>query len=137
MGLRHVLTHPAVMVGLGGAVGSVARYYVVQLIGAPTTPRGVPWGTFAVNVSGSFLIGLLALVIVERLSPEYRPLFLLLGTGVCGGYTTFSALEWELYKLIQHGAWGAALIYVGGSLLCGFLGVVAAALVVRLATGRF
>lgn len=134
-GLWQLMTHPALLVGVGGGVGSVARYYLGYWLN-PTALGRVPWGTLAVNVGGSFALGVLALVILERLPESYRPMYLLLGVGFCGGFTTFSTFEWELFKLLRGGDWGVALLYLAGSVIAGFVGVAAAALVVRLLLGR-
>jgi CrcB protein len=73
------------------------------------------------------LLGFFAVVFLERLAPAKRELYLLLGTGLCGGYTTFSTFEWETYKLVREGSWSAALFNVGASVLIGFVGVAAGA----------
>src|SRR5262245_47786024 len=88
--LRHLLIHPVVLVGFGGAVGSLLRYYLGRWIDARAGGSGFPWGTFAINVSGSFILGVVGLLVTERLPPDYRWAYLLLGTGLCGGFTTFS-----------------------------------------------
>src|SRR3954469_11127211 len=95
--LRPLLTRPIVLVGLGSAVGGVLRYYLGRWVDARFGGTGFPWGTFAINVSGSFVLGVIALFVTERLPPEYRWAYLLLGTGLCGGFTTFSTFEWETF----------------------------------------
>lgn len=126
-----VLAHPALLVGVGGAAGSIARYYVGQWLN-PSEPGRVPWGTFAVNASGSLVLGLLALLVLERLPESYRPLYILLGVGFCGGFTTFSTFEWELFKLLREGSWGIAFGYLIGSVLAGFVGILMAAFIARI-----
>ena len=124
-GVWSVVTHPATLVGVGGAVGGILRYYLGVWLNPKT--GGFPWGTFAVNVSGSFIVAFLALLILEQLPEDHRGWFLLLGAGFCGGFTTFSTFEWELFQLIRDGRAGLALAYAAASLLAGFLGVLAAA----------
>ena len=113
------------MIAIGGALGSMARYasttYVAPLIFKPTDSTvQFPWGTFVVNLLGSFLIGLLYVVLVEKnnLSPLYRLFFI---TGVLGGYTTFSAYSLEMLQLWQSGQIANAIGYALGSVVCGLL----------------
>ena len=91
-------------VALGGALGSALRYAVgIWLAGS------FPWGTLLVNVLGSLLLGALA-ALGEGLSPSGR---LLLGAGLCGAFTTFSALSVETLRLAQDGRLGAAALNLG------------------------
>jgi CrcB protein len=76
-----------------------------------------------INVTGSFVLAVAAAVIQDRLAPEYQNLFLLVGTGFCGGYTTFSTFEYETFKLASAGSWALALVNVAGSVAAGFVGV--------------
>ncbi len=107
-----------VWVALGGAVGSVARWQVA-LWAAPYS-QSVPWGTIGINVVGSFVIGLVAVLTLPtdgRSAPEWVRLLLM--TGVCGGFTTFSAFSLQTLELLRVGAWGAALVNAGLSVtLC-------------------
>jgi CrcB protein len=112
------------LVMLGGAIGTLARYTLGRWIGSQSWAEGFPWGTLVINVSGSFILGASSVIILERLPPEYQPLYLLVGTGFCGGYTTFSTFEWETFKLVRDGSWWLALGNVLGSVLVGFIGVV-------------
>jgi CrcB protein len=116
-------THNVTLLAAGGALGTYARYLVYAWMGAPTWARGFPVGTFVINVSGSFVLGAAAVVIRNRLPPEYGYWYLLIGTGFCGGYTTFSTFEYETFQLVNLGSWWLALAYVAGSVIAGFAGV--------------
>lgn len=100
-------------VGLGAALGSVARALVSVGMHALVGP-GFPWGTLAVNVLGSFLIGLYATLSEPdgrlMVSPAKRQFVL---AGFCGGFTTFSIFSLETVFLAEHGAWGLAALNVG------------------------
>jgi protein CrcB len=90
-----LLTHKVVLVSVGGAVGTCARYFVSTWVGAPSWAQGFPVGTFVINVSGSLVLGVAAVIIRQRLPPEFGYWYLLVGTGFCGGYTTFSTFEYD------------------------------------------
>jgi len=79
-----------------------------------------------VNVSGCFILAVAAILILERLPPEHQDWYLLIGTGFCGGFTTFSTFAWETFKLVRDGSWWYALGNVLGSVLAGFVGVLLA-----------
>jgi fluoride exporter len=108
------------LIALGGALGSVLRYLMVAAIGAP-------WGTAAVNVLGSFAIGVLFILLDARTGWQ---LFLM--TGLLGGFTTFSAFSLDTLKLIEAGQPLQAALYVLGSVA---LSLIAVALGVALARG--
>src|SRR5262249_43832908 len=109
------------MVLFGGAAGSLARYLVANAIHARITGK-FPYGTFFINVTGSFLVGIIMTILSERLdiNPNWR---LLLVVGFLGGYTTFSAYEWETYYLARFHHRGVAMFYGLGSLIVGYLAV--------------
>jgi CrcB protein len=121
------------LVAVGGGLGAAARYlaglWIVARLGA-----GFPWGTFFVNVTGSFLIGII-LVLVEggELPPGAR---LFLAVGVLGGYTTFSSFSYETLQLLGGGGnLGPVLLNTLGQLLTGLLAVYLGVIVGRVLGG--
>jgi CrcB protein len=116
----------------GSAIGGVARYGLTVW----AQPRSVafPFGTLAVNVAGCLLIGAIAQysLTTGRISPEARVLLI---SGFCGGFTTFSTFSFESIELIQAGAWPRALLYVLASVTAGVAAVWAGSAVVRAAIG--
>jgi CrcB protein len=114
------------LVALGGALGSVARWLVSGWVQRLAPSSTFPWGTFAVNAAGSFAIGLLMVLALERalISPATR---VFLVTGILGGFTTFSAFSWESLALVRDAQWPAALAYMLGSLVVGFAAAFAGA----------
>ncbi len=119
-------------VGLGGAIGSIARYHVGEL-SRQRFGAGWPWGTLAVNLLGSLL--LMALMHVALRSDSVPAAArVALGSGVLGGFTTYSSFNFETIALVQSGAWGRAAAYVAatvlGCLAAGALGWLAARAVV-------
>jgi CrcB protein len=122
--------HPALMVGLGGAVGSVLRFWLGGLMQHRFEATGFPAGTLAVNLLGCFAIGILAGAVETRhaFSPDLR---LLLGAGLLGGFTTFSAFGNETVTLLRTGQAGLAAVNVVTNVVLG-VGLAAAG---RLASG--
>jgi CrcB protein len=108
-----------VWIGVGAAVGANARYYVGQWVAA-WLGVSFPAGTLIVNLSGSFLIGVIATLLGERLlvDPHWR---LLLVVGLLGGYTTFSSFSFEVVTLLQADRWLAATAYVLASVVLGLV----------------
>jgi len=108
------------MVLLGGGVGALARYVVGSAIATRVGGR-FPLGTMVINITGSFLIGVLMTLLTERLPhPNWR---LLLVTGFLGGYTTFSSFEYETLQAVQGGAAWIGLVNVVGSVVLGYVAV--------------
>lgn len=106
------------LVGAGGFVGSVFRYLVA--LAAPFTAGGFPYATLSVNLFGSFLIGFISELALSStiISPETR---LLLTTGFCGGFTTFSTAMYETMGLARDGEALYATLYVAGSIAGGMV----------------
>jgi len=107
---------PLALVGVGGAIGSLCRYQLSRM----KAFHGLPLGTLTVNVTGSFLI---AALVAMNVSPE---IYELLGVGVLGGYTTFSAFGFETFRMIENSdyrtAAGNIMLNVVGSLLAVYAG---------------
>ncbi|HEX3943234.1 MAG TPA: fluoride efflux transporter CrcB [Rhizomicrobium sp.] len=117
-----------VAVALGGAIGSLARYFVASAVQSPVTQ--FPWGIFVVNVSGGFLMGIIVELSALKLniSPELRAF---LTIGVLGGYTTFSTFSLDSALLIERGAWASAAAYMAGSAILSVLALFAGLWIVR------
>jgi fluoride exporter len=107
----------ALLVAVGGAAGSLVRW-AVNLAFGDRAPGGFPWATLLINVAGCLVIGLV--LGRQRLSAGAT---LLLATGFCGGFTTFSSFAYEAHALVQNGAWQRALLYVLLSNVLGFAAV--------------
>ncbi len=110
-------------VALGGAIGSAARYLVGGWFAA-RFGAAFPYGTFVVNVTGSFIVGLFLAYAQERvsLSPYWRLFF---AVGFVGGYTTFSTYEYESIRLLQDGEMLLAAVYLIGSVVTGGVAAIA------------
>lgn len=108
------------VVALGGGIGALARYGIGLLL--PTTPGHFPYGTFGINALGCALIGVLMVLVSEVYSnsPLVRPFF---GTGILGGFTTFSTYTNEFRALLRPGTVPLALLYLAGTLICALLAV--------------
>lgn len=119
----------ALLVAIGGAIGSVLRYYV-GLWALRAAGPGFPWGTLAVNLVGCFLIGVLAEVIGRKFGGSVE-LRLLLITGGLGGFTTFSAFSLDTLLLIERGEMTAALLYIASSVVLSLIAVFGGATLVR------
>jgi CrcB protein len=108
------------VVAVGGVLGALARYGIGLAV--PHPPSGFPWATFAINVSGCVLIGVL-MVLVTDVWPGHRLLRPFLGTGLLGGYTTFSTYMVDTQHLLAAGAVRTALAYLMGTLLAALIAV--------------
>lgn len=112
-----------VLVALGGAIGSATRYLVGGWFASRFGPA-FPYGTFVINISGSFIIGLFLAFAQDRawLSPYWRLFF---AVGFVGGYTTFSTYEYEAVRLLQNGETMLGTIYMVGSMVTGGIAAIA------------
>ena len=119
-------------IAVGGAAGTLARVELGRVL--PTGP-GLPWGTFVVNVAGSFLLGAGWALILERFGPTLV-LWPLFATGFCGAFTTMSALAVEVDLKIRAGDPWPAVGYAGASVVAGLAGVVLGAGLSRRRGGR-
>ncbi|MFB1296575.1 fluoride efflux transporter CrcB [Mycobacterium sp. pW049] len=116
----------------GGALGTLARAGFEEL--AAPDPGRWPWPTFTVNVVGAFLLGVFVTRLLERLPvSSYRRPFL--GTGLCGGLTTFSTMQVETLRMVEHGHYGLAAGYVAASIALGLLAAYLGTMLVRRARG--
>ncbi|QZT63924.1 fluoride efflux transporter CrcB [Mycolicibacterium austroafricanum] len=112
----------------GGALGTLARAGFEEL--AAPDPGRWPWPTFTVNIVGALLLGVFVTRLLERLPvSSYRRPFL--GTGLCGGLTTFSTMQVETLKMVEHGHYGLAAGYTAGSIGAGLAAVYAGTVLVR------
>lgn len=137
---RQVLTNRwdiLAVIAVGGALGSLARWTLSQLL--PHPADAFPWATFDTNVSGCLLLGVLMVFVLDVLPPS-RYLRPFLGVGVLGGFTTFSTYMLDARALLVAGRTATAGAYLFGSLLGGlaavWVGVTLARLAIRIARGR-
>ncbi len=111
------------LVAIGGAIGSMARYGTAALLLPATDRARFPWGTLMANWVGCLLIGYLNGLIVDRILPQ--PYRFLLVVGFLGGYTTFSAFGWETAAFLRDGEYARAAAYVAASNVIGVVLVIA------------
>jgi CrcB protein len=110
------------VIAAGGAIGGPARYAVSELI--PVAAGGFPWATLWTNLSGSFALGLLVVVLARHFRPSRsRYLRAFLGTGFCGAYTTYSTFAVETDLLVRDGHTATAATYVVVSIVIGLAAV--------------
>ncbi|MEQ1896128.1 MAG: fluoride efflux transporter CrcB [Vicinamibacterales bacterium] len=114
------------LVGAGGFLGAIARYVVT--LGVSNAVRSpFPFATFLINVSGSFLIGVIGVLVARRMTASPEAVRLALAVGFLGAFTTFSAFEAETDWMLRDGRWGLGLGYVTASVVAGLLAVRAGA----------
>ncbi|MBB5840569.1 fluoride efflux transporter CrcB [Kribbella italica] len=117
------------MIALGGAAGACARYGATVLW--PVVPGTFPWTTFWINVIGSATLGVLMVVLTERAAAPHPLVRPFLGTGVLGGFTTFSTFAVDAQQLLSHRHLATALLYVVTTLVAGGIAVWIAAGIAR------
>jgi fluoride exporter len=114
---------PYLLVGVGGFLGANARFVQARWIDL-LHGSAFPWGTFVINVAGSFALGVLGAVVGARIPPPTGDhLRLALGVGFLGAYTTFSTFEYETHTLLEGGSWLTGFLNVFLSLAVGLLAV--------------
>ena len=109
--LTAFFTHPITLLTLGGGAGTNARYFLGKLVARLQGDIEFPWATFFINVAGSVILGFVAAAYLNHPDPARRNWYLLLGTGFCGGFTTFSTFSYETLKLLEDGKPWAAIAY--------------------------
>jgi CrcB protein len=106
------------MIAIGGALGALARYQLAAMI-QQRAGVGFPWGTFSVNVTGCFVMGIATTMLTERVvSPNLQ---FLIPVGFIGAYTTFSTFELETFRAMADGAFAIAGLNVLGSVAAGYV----------------
>jgi len=105
----------ALVVSAGGAIGAAARYGAALLW--PTPAGGFPWTVFLVNATGCALLGVLMVLLTETRATPHPLLRPFLGTGFCGGFTTFSTYALDTQRLLSTGHTARGLLYFGGTLV--------------------
>ncbi|MEC9434999.1 MAG: fluoride efflux transporter CrcB [Pseudomonadota bacterium] len=123
------------LVALGGACGAMLRFAFSGWAGR-TLGHGFPWGTFGVNVLGSFVMGLAAVLLMERAPGAWVRFAPLVMTGLLGGFTTFSAFSLDALYLIERGRLGVATAYMAGSVAVSVLALWAGLALARAAFGE-
>ena len=107
------------IVGTGSFIGGAMRYLLSTLM-KNVCGQGFPWGTLSVNLLGCFLFGIVFAIFSKNSSTD-NTLYLLLTTGVCGGFTTFSTFANESVQMLQHGNTSGFIGYVATSILAGLV----------------
>jgi fluoride exporter len=129
-----LLWRPAMLqilvIALGAAIGANLRYGV-SLWAAQHVGSAFPFGTLFINIVGSCGIGMVMALITTRIAVA-EPVRVFMVTGLLGGFTTFSSFSYEAYTLATAGDWLLAAVYVGGSVVCGLIGVMLGVSLVQL-----
>ena len=120
------------LIGCGGFLGALSRYFVGTAVQSRVAQSSFPWGTFVINISGSFILGLIATLLAERVltNPNWRPLVTI---GFVGAYTTFSTFE---YESLQLGSSWQAFLNMIGSVIAGYGAVWIGAHVAHMIAGQ-
>lgn len=113
--------NPYLLVGIGGALGAMARLAIGGLVGA--LPNGFPLSTFLINIAGSLAMGLLVGVLAKTTPQFQNEIRLFVAVGVFGGFTTFSSFSLDAITMIERGDVLLAAAYVFGSVLFGIAGL--------------
>jgi fluoride exporter len=121
---------PYLLVGVGGFIGANTRFVVARLVGGLFETK-FPLGTFVINVSGSFLLGVLGTLVAQKVMPNSESMRLALGVGFLGAFTTFSTFEFETHALFDDGSWLTATTNMFASLFIGLLAVRAGIVVAK------
>ncbi len=121
--------YKVLVVGLGGFLGSIARYVTVKSVDEKLNTV-FPYGTLTVNIAGSFFLGVIYALAIRKtgMTENWR---LFMGAGFCGGFTTFSAFALENFNLIQQKMVGTSVAYLSISLVSGLLALAAGVWLVR------
>lgn len=110
---------PLLQVALGGALGATARYLTGNAM-ARLLGKDFPWGTLTVNFIGSFLMGVIVVVLAHENGNKFAPLLM---TGMLGGFTTYSAFSLDAMTIFERGEYGLASVYVIGTLILALGGI--------------
>ena len=124
----------ALIVGCGGFIGALLRYLCSQFLGGIST-GALPLATFVINLVGSFLIGVMS-VLLPAAFPNSRLPLLFVSTGILGGFTTFSTFSLETFGLIEESRYLMAGVYAFGSLAVCLMGVCLGRMIARVMVGQ-
>jgi CrcB protein len=113
---------PYLLVGVGGFLGANARFLLARWVGVLVETR-FPLGTFLINMSGSFLLGVIGTVVSQKVFGNSDAVRLALGVGFLGAFTTFSTFEFETHALFEDGSWLTATTNMFASLFIGLIAV--------------